>query len=50
MIPVIPMMGLGERFSKVGYSEVKPMVRINSNHLIKKVIDPVPNTAEPPAI
>ena len=41
MIPVIPMMGLGERFSKVGYSEVKPMVRINSNHLIKKVIDPV---------
>ena len=41
MIPVIPMMGLGERFSKVGYSEYKPMVRINSNHLIKKVIDPV---------
>lgn len=41
MIPVIPMMGLGERFSKNGYSEYKPMVRINSVHLIKKVIDPV---------
>lgn len=41
MIPVIPMMGLGERFSKSGYSEYKPMVRINSVHLIKKVIDPV---------
>jgi dTDP-glucose pyrophosphorylase len=41
MIPVIPMMGLGERFSKSGYSEYKPFVRINSKHLIKKVIDPV---------
>jgi dTDP-glucose pyrophosphorylase len=41
MIPVIPMMGLGERFSKSGYSEYKPFVRINSKHLIKKVIDPI---------
>lgn len=41
MIPVIPMMGLGERFSKVGYSEYKPFVRTNTTHLIKKVIDPI---------
>ena len=41
MIPVIPMMGLGHRFSKDGYSEYKPFVRINAVHLIKKVIDPL---------
>lgn len=43
MIPVIPMMGLGERFSKSGYSEYKPFVRINTDHLIKKVINPILN-------
>jgi len=41
MIPIIPMMGLGERFSKSGYSEYKPFVRVNSTHLIKGVISPI---------
>ena len=41
MIAVIPMMGLGERFSKKGYSEYKPFVRINTEPLIKKVLNPI---------
>ena len=41
MIPIIPMMGLGERFSRSGYSEYKPFVRVNSTHLIKGVISPI---------
>ena len=35
------MMGLGERFSKKGYSEYKPFVRVNTQPLIKKVLDPI---------
>ena len=41
MIAVIPMMGLGTRFSQNGYSEYKPFVRTNTDHLIKKVIKPL---------
>lgn len=41
MIAVIPMMGLGERFSKNGYSEYKPFVKINTQPLITKVINPL---------
>jgi hypothetical protein len=41
MIPIIPMMGLGERFSRSGYSEYKPFVRVNSTHLIKGIISPI---------
>lgn len=41
MIIVIPMMGEGVRFSESGYSDYKSMVRVNSKHLIKLVIDPV---------
>lgn len=43
MIAVIPMMGLGTRFSQNGYSEYKPFVRINTEHLIKKTIKPLFN-------
>ena len=35
------MMGLGTRFSQNGYSEYKPFVRTNTDHLIKKVIKPL---------
>lgn len=37
------MMGLGTRFSQKGYSEYKPFVRVNTDHLIKKVIKPLFN-------
>ena len=41
MIAVIPMMGIGERFTKNGYSEYKPFVKINTVPLITKVINPL---------
>lgn len=41
MVALIPMMGLGERFHKDGYSEYKPFVRINTKLLIEKVIEPL---------
>jgi dTDP-glucose pyrophosphorylase len=41
MIAVIPMMGLGERFSRNGYSEYKPFVKINTQPLITKVVTPL---------
>jgi len=44
MIAVVPMMGLGERFSKSGYSEYKPFVKVNTEMLIKKVLRPLINS------
>lgn len=41
MIAVIPMMGIGDRFAKSGYTEYKPLIRINTKILIKDVIDPL---------
>ena len=41
MIAVIPMMGIGDRFAKSGYTEYKPLIRINTKILIKDVVDPL---------
>lgn len=41
MIVVIPMLGLGKRFSQNGYSEYKPFVKINTEPLISKVLKPL---------
>jgi len=41
MIVVIPMMGLGDRFVKSGYTEYKPLIRINTKILIKDVVNPL---------
>ena len=41
MIAVIPMMGIGDRFTKGGYTEYKPLIRVNSEILIKKVVKPL---------
>ena len=38
MIAVIPMLGIGERFAKNGYSESKPFIRVNTEILITKVV------------
>lgn len=38
MIAVIPMLGIGERFAKNGYSESKPFIRVNAEILITKVV------------
>jgi NDP-sugar pyrophosphorylase family protein len=38
MIAVIPMLGIGERFAKNGYSESKPFIRVNTEVLITKVV------------
>jgi len=43
MIAIIPLMGLGDRFKKKGYSEYKPFVRIQTEQLIKKVLSPLKN-------
>lgn len=39
MIAVIPMMGSGSRFINAGYSEYKSLIKINSEILIKKIIN-----------
>jgi len=39
MIAVIPMLGIGERFTKNGYSESKPFIRVNAEILITKVVN-----------
>ena len=35
------MMGIGDRFTKGGYTEYKPLIRVNSEILIKKVVKPL---------
>jgi choline kinase len=41
MIAIIPMMGIGDRFVKSGYTEYKPLIRINTKILIKDVVNPL---------
>jgi dTDP-glucose pyrophosphorylase len=36
---LIPMAGLGSRFTIEGYKEVKPMIKINGETMIKKAVD-----------
>lgn len=36
---IIPMNGLGSRFSENGYIDSKPLVRINGNHMVCEVIN-----------
>jgi len=41
MIAVIPMMGIGDRFIKGGYTEYKPLIRVNTKILINDVVNPL---------
>jgi len=42
---VIPMAGLGSRFSKQGYKTPKPLIQLNGKHMIEGVIENLtPNT------
>jgi dTDP-glucose pyrophosphorylase len=41
MIAIIPMMGLGSRFREKGYTEYKPFVKINTEPLLRKVVNPL---------
>lgn len=42
---VIPASGYGSRFSKMGYSLPKPLIEVDGNPMIKKVIDNLPKNA-----
>jgi dTDP-glucose pyrophosphorylase len=42
---VIPASGHGSRFSKMGYSLPKPLIEVDGNPMIKKVVDNLPKDA-----
>lgn len=39
MIIIIPLGGLGQRFKDFGYTDPKPLIKVNGNEIIKKVIN-----------
>lgn len=41
MVIVIPMMGIGNRFSTQGYNEYKPFVKVNGVPLLRLVVEPL---------
>jgi NDP-sugar pyrophosphorylase family protein len=39
---IIPLSGSGQRFADAGYSEIKPLIRVQGKHIIEYVIDLFP--------
>ena len=39
---IIPMSGMGTRFVKAGYKDVKPLIMVDNKPIIKHVIDLFP--------
>ena len=41
---VIPMSGLGSRFADAGYSEIKPLIKVNGKPIIEWVCEMFPGS------